>query len=294
MTKILEYFTTPGLITSPGPHTTIFDPLPRDIPSLVRIIQGLMIHIFWAEKYGVQLDTARKNEVQLRSVDRMLMRILELDPRPLAEAREPGKRLVGNCRDHSVLLTSILRHQGVPARARCGFGKYFEPNRHVDHWVVEYWNAAEKRWVLVDAQLDELQCKALSIPFDPLDVPRDQFLVGGKAWQLCRAGQADPDTFGIFDMKGLWFVRGDFIRDVASLNKVELLPWDGWGLMDKRDEELTPDDLAFLDEVAELTSGDVPEFEKVRDLYENDARLKVSQVIKSYTQAGVQTVDLGD
>ena len=137
-----------------------------------------------------------------------------------------------------------------------------------------------------------IQYEKLSIPFDPLDVPRDQFLTGGRAWQLCRAGQADPDTFGIFDMKGLWFVRGDFIRDVASLNKVELLPWDSWGLMEKRDQDLTPQDLTFLDGLADLTAGDVPEFEQVRDLYENDPRLKVPQVIKSYTQAGIQTVDL--
>ena len=35
------------------------------------------------------------------------------------------------------------------------------------------------------------------IGFDPFDVPRDQFVVGGRAWQLCRAGEADPDTFGL-------------------------------------------------------------------------------------------------
>ena len=63
--------------------------------------------------------------------------------------------------------------------------------------------------------------------------------------------------------------------------------------MEKRDQDLTPEDLAFLDGLAELTAGDVPEFEQVRDLYESDPRLKVPQVIKSYTQAGVQTVDLG-
>jgi hypothetical protein len=292
MTYTQEFFTTPGSITFPGAHTALFDPLPRDMKSLTQIIHGLMIHVFWIERYGIVLPEERKAEVQLRTAERMLSRIQELAPRPLTEAREPGKRLVGNCRDHSVLLTSILRYQGVPARARCGFGKYFEPGRHVDHWVVEYWNADRQRWILVDAQLDELQCEKLSIPFDPLDVPRDQFLVGGRAWQLCRAGQADPDTFGIFDMKGLWFVRGDFIRDVASLNKIELLPWDSWGLMEKRDEDLTPEDLAFLDGVAELTAGDVPEFEVVRELYENDPRLTVPRMIKSYTQAGVQTVDL--
>ena len=221
-----------------------------------------MIHVFWIEKFGIQLDAARKEEVQLRFVTKMLARIQEFDPRPLTEAREPAKRLVGNCRDFSVLLTAMLRVKGIPARARCGFASYFKPGYHMDHWVVEYWNAAHKRWLLVDAQLDELQCQKLSIQFDPLDVPREQFLTGGKAWQLCRAGQADPNTFGIFDMQGLWFVRGDFIRDVASLNKMELLPWDAWGLMDKRDEQLTPEDLAFLDRLGGLTKGTCPRLKR--------------------------------
>ena len=157
MTDTLDFFSTPGKITSPGAHAALFDPLPRDIPSLVKVVQGLMIHVFWIERYGIQLDAARKEEVQLRSVEKMLARILELDPRPLTEARELDKKLVGNCRDHSVLLTAMLRHQGIPARARCGFAKYFEPDRHMDHWVVEYWNADQQRWLLVDAQLDELQ-----------------------------------------------------------------------------------------------------------------------------------------
>ena len=90
--------------------------------------------------------------------------------------------------------------------------------------MAEYWNPAQTRWVLVDAQLDRFQCDAMYIPFDPLDVPRDQFIVGGRAWQMCRRGEADPEHFGIFDMHGLGFVRGDFVRDVAALNKVELLP----------------------------------------------------------------------
>ena len=293
MTKTLEFLSTPGKMTSPGSLASLFDPLPRDIASLVRVVQGLMIHVFWIEKYGIQLDAARKEEVQLRYVEKMLARILELDPRPLTETRPLEKRLVGNCRDFSVLLTAMLRHLDIPARARCGFASYFIPGHHEDHWVVEYWNATSKRWVLVDAQLDELQCNKLSIPFDPLDVPREQFLTGGKAWQLCRSGKADPDTFGIFDMKGLWMVRGDFIRDVASLNKVELLPWDAWGLMDKRDEDLSPDDLSFLDQVSDLTADDGPEFEKVRQLYENDERLCVPKIIRCFSQTGVQTVDLG-
>lgn len=288
----LTYFTTPGPITTLGEQAHLLHDLPAGLPALYRVVQGLLIHVFWAERYGLQLPPARKDEVQLRWVIRHLARLHELDPRPLYEARAPEKRLVGNCRDFSVLLAALLRYQGIPARARCGFGRYFLPNHYEDHWVCEYWNAAQQRWILVDAQLDELQQQTLSIAFDPLDVPRNAFIVGGHAWQLCRSGQADPDTFGIFDMKGLWFVRGNFVRDVAALNKVELLPWDAWGLIDQPDEALRAEDLAFLDRVATLTSGDVPDFTQVQQIYEQDSRLRVPAIIHSYTQAGRQTIEL--
>jgi hypothetical protein len=292
MANALEYFARPGLLTDPGDRAQDLDRLPGDIKALCRLVQGVMIHIFWLDRYGVVLPDERKEEVQLRSVRRKLARICELDPRPLTEVRPQESRLVGNCRDFSVLLTAILRHQGVPSRARCGFGRYFIPNHYEDHWVCEYWNATQKRWILVDAQLDELQCRVMQIPFDPLDVPRDQFIVGGKAWLMCRRGQADPDAFGIFDLHGLWFVRGDFIRDVVSLNKMELLPWDSWGIIDRRDEDLTAGDLEFLDRLAEQTQADVPEFDKLRSLYESDARLRVPATITSYTQKGPQTIEV--
>jgi len=292
MTTELEYFAAPGRMTSPGDYVGLLDQLPGDITLLCRIVQGMMIHIHWADQYGLQLPEERREEVQLRPVVSKLERILKLDPRPLIEARSLDKRLVGNCRDFSLMLTSLLRHQSVPSRARCGFGRYFIPNHYEDHWVCEYWNAVRNCWVLVDAQLDELQQNKLSIQFNPLDVPRNQFIVGGEAWQMCRNGEADPETFGIFEMHGLWFVRGNLVRDIASLNKVELLPWDGWGVIDARDEDLSIEDLAFLDQVAELTRGDVPEFNRVHNLYENDKRLHVPAMIHSYMQGGVQTIDL--
>ncbi|RPH56289.1 MAG: hypothetical protein EHM81_13350 [Chloroflexi bacterium] len=165
------------------------------------------------------------------------------------------------------------------------------PNHYEDHWVAEYWNSSEKRWILVDAQLDAFQCETMKVPFNPLDVPRDQFIVGGLAWQLCRSGQADPEQFGIFDMRGLGFVRGDFLRDVAALNKVELLPWDCWGLILK--EQLDdPDDLSMLDRLAELTRGEVPDFETVRGLYESDPRLRVGDAIQSYVNGQMEEIPI--
>jgi hypothetical protein len=210
----------------------------------------------------------------------------------LTVARPPEQRLVGNCRNFSVLLCAILRHQGLPARARCGFGAYFTPGKYEDHWVCEYWNERQARWVRVDAQLDALQRQTLNIRFDPLDVPADQFLAGGRAWLMCREAEADPDLFGIFDMHGLWFIRGDLVRDVASLNKVELLPWDGWGLIDGEDQALEPDDLALLDRAAALSLADNAAFSELRSFYEENPGLRVPSVITSYTGAGAQVVDL--
>ena len=289
---MLAYYTQQSLMSNPGRYADAFDDLPATVADLVRVVQGVTMHVFWSERYGLKLSPERQAEVQLRTLEKRLARTLELDPRPLAEARPPEQRLVGNCRDFSLLLVALLRHQGIPARARCGFGAYFLPNHFEDHWVAEYWNAAQQRWVLVDAQLDALQCEALHIAFDPLDTPRDQFIVGGQAWRMCRSGQANPDHFGIFDMHGLWFVRGDFVRDVAALNKMELLPWDDWGLINGDDAALTDYDWALLDRLADLTCGDAPELDTIRHLYATEPGLRVGDEIQSYIDGRAESVRL--
>lgn len=291
MNSTLTYFTQHGRMSDPGVYLSLFENLPTSIADLVKLVQGVTIHVFWAERYGLKVPPERMDELQLRSVERRLARTMELDPRPLDEPRPLDKKLLGNCRDHSLLLASMLRNQGVPARARCGFGAYFMPDHFEDHWVTEYWNDSQGRWILVDAQLDALQCDVLKIPFDTLDVPRDQFIVGGMAWQMCRSGERDAEKFGIFDMHGLGFVRGNLVRDVASLNKMELLPWDCWGII--LTEQLDNSaDLFLLDEIASLSAGDVPDFETLRAHYECEPRLFVHGTLLSYVNGNMVQVQV--
>jgi len=291
MNPTLTYFTQQGRISDPGPLGSLYASLPTSAAELVKVVQNVTLHVFWAERYGYKVSAERTAELQLRTIPRRLERTLELDPRPLLEQRSLDQKLIGNCRDHSVLLTSLLRHAGIPARARCGFATYFQPNHFEDHWVAEYWDETAARWVLVDPQLDAFQSSALQINFNPLDVPRDQFLVGGHAWQLCRSGQENPDHFGIFDMRGLGFVRGNLVRDLASLNKVELLPWDCWGVILSRNVD-DPADLAALDAAAALTAGDVPDADAVRQCYQTDARFRVENPILSYVNGQMLPVEL--
>lgn len=290
MNHVLSFYAQPDRLTDPREHADLLADLPSDLPSLCALVQGVMVHIFWAERYGLHLSPERASEVNLRRADRLLARMRELDARPLSQARDLEKKLVGNCRDFSVLLTTLLRYQGVPARARCGFGTYFIPGHYEDHWCVETWRAEEQRWVMVDAQLDALQREGLGIDFDPCDMPAGKFITGGLGWKLCRSGQADADHFGIADMHGLWFVRGDLVRDLAALNRREMLPWDGWGLVEGGDPAISADDLALLDRAAELTLAGNDRFDEMRALYEGSDSLRVPATITCYGQSGFQKV----
>lgn len=277
---LLDFYLDEGPVTRWGRHSGLKQGLPSDVAALRDLLQGLMVHIFWAGRYGLALSEARKGEVSLRRLDQKLDRVLELDGSRLTQARPLERRLVGNCRDFSVVMTAFLRAVGIPARARCGFGTYFLPDHFEDHWVCEYWNSGAGRWILADAQLDALMTATLKLDFDPLDVPRDRFVVGGAAWRMCRRGEADPEKFGIFDMHGLGFVRGDLIRDFLALNKVEILPWDhGHGhLKGIPDESAARErDLALMDRVAALTLDADGSFDALRALYAANSGFRAPQ-----------------
>ena len=87
-------------------------------------------------------------------------------------------------------------------------------------------------------------------------MPRNRFLVAGDVWQQIRSGNIDPSRCGIADMWGDWFVRGDLALDVASLQKVELLPWEPFGIVKAPQSTIpdTPELLALVDHVAALTT----------------------------------------
>ena len=247
---VLDYYRQPTPMTDLQGLEELLQDTPTTIPEMVAMIQGLMLHIFWAEREGFKPSKEREEEVQLRPARAYFQRIVELDPAPLTHARPLERKVIGNCRDHSVLLCALLRRLEVPARARAGGGAYFLPDHYEDHWICEYWNEEEQRWVMVDAQLNPFQCEAMKIPFNPLDVPQDQFWTGGRLWLAARAGEVDPDKCGIFDIHGINYLRWIVGLDFGALNKFEVLPWDSWGLFSKEAEAVTTDELAFLDKLA--------------------------------------------
>jgi hypothetical protein len=272
--KLAPFRTSVGM-SDAGIWALQFDALPDDVGGLAKVLQGLLIHEHMPDFYGVTLSDRQRGEPHVRGAKEILERIAVHDPRPLAEARPPSERFAGCCRHYTLMHVAMLRNRGIAARARCGFGAYFVKDMFIDHWVTEYFDDAQRRWVLVDAQIDAWQREKFGIDFDTLDVPREKFLVAGDAWKLCRDGRANPQAFGVLDMFGLWFIASNVIRDVAALNNREMLPWDVWGGMSPVDSDV---DVAFIDRLARLTHAPDKHLDELRATYD-DPRIAVPPTV---------------
>ena len=285
----LTYYAEHGPVTDPGQASGLLKDLPADVSALRRAAHGLVVHHREEDPASLGVPEGRLAEVDSRYAGRMLNRLSELDGGPLAEARPPDKRLFGCCRDFAVLLVAMARHKGIPARARVGFASYFEAGFNVDHEVAEVWDAAEGRWRLVDPQLgDGFADAADGAVFDPLDVPRDRFLVGGEAWRACREDDVDPETFlvdpalEVEQTRGWSYLRHNLVHDLAALNKREMVLWDYWGLMEKEGPS-SEGELALLDQVARAVLSPDASFREVRTMYEGESGLRVPEVVTSYS-----------
>ncbi len=186
--------------------------------------------------------------------------------------------MVAICRQYSMLLCSILRERGIPARVRCGFSTYFQGGWFEDHWICEYWNKKKERWVRVDPQIDDIQIIAYNIDrfkINFLDLPKGVFFPAGILWKLYRDGFVEGKTQGFSGMPkyfGEWYIRGNLLRDFFALNEIEYL-YSKESFLMKRNYKLTEKELKLLDKIAEYTSKPEINFEKLRKLYKNNKNL---------------------
>ncbi|MEK8171350.1 hypothetical protein NKH77_23500 [Streptomyces sp. M19] len=129
--------------------------------------------------------------------------------------------------------------------------------------------------MLADAQLtDPTVMAAFGVEFDPMDVPRDRFLVAGRPGAPSARARRTPyvrPAPARGPMVGEWFVAGNIRLDLAALNKVETLLWDVWGVGAANDADMTDAIRELYDGVADVAGEDVT-FEAARTLFnENDA-----------------------
>ena len=243
------YYVSHSKISDPGDRARLLDAMPSDPARLVSVVSSLVLHRGFVEPLGITPPPGSDDDVESRTIPRILERILSRDAAPLDVVRPPERRFIGICRDYTMLACAVLRHHGVPARARVGFAGYFTPDFFEDHWVCEYY--ADGRWRLLDPELSARVRHYFKVTFPPTDVPRDGFLTAGDAWLRVRRGEIDPARCGVsaIGVAGAWFVAASVVRDLAALNKREMLEWDYWGIARDFRPGVTPADavLARID-----------------------------------------------
>ena len=267
--------------SDPRAHGRLFDPLPDDPGGIGEVIRNLVVHY---RASGIDFPPDRLAEIDSRWADRLLDADRRRFDTPLAEPRAPEQRVVGCCRDFTLLTVAALRHKGIPARSRIGFADYLDPSWHYDHVITEYRDG--DRWVTMDSQVDKW------VPLAP-----GGFQTAAHVWTAYRRGEIDVNQFGVApavaDLRGAWFVRNYVIAELAHRLGHELLLWDLWG-----DMSLELDgDLALIDQVADLLlaadAGDAAAETKLAELYLSRTELRPGRRIRSASPTGAElTVDL--
>jgi hypothetical protein len=250
-------------VTDPGKAGPAIDELPADLRALREAASRMVFHFRAGGDFAEHgVPGQRMAEINARYAGTLLGLLLERGKPSLARDREAPDRVVGCCRDATVLFLALARHKGIPARARVGFATYFIPDWLIDHVVAEVWDSQERRWRLIDPEMDsawqpELNGRAV----DWLDLTDDEFVTGPRAWQAARSGKSAPERHVVhpgLDMpvlRGWPYLAHNAIHDLAALDRTEMLLWDAWGV------QLSPGpgpvleyDAAVLDEVCALTA----------------------------------------
>ena len=287
--ETLAYYAAPGRFTTleDGDYSS------DDVREVVEVVQGLLVYDAVAQPfYGVELSAKQAEAIHERNAARLLDLARAVDNRPLNEARPPENRVGARCHAFSRLTVAFLRRAGVPARARCGFGAYFRPGWFEDHWVAEYWNPAGARWQMVDAQLDPTWNRMIGFTGDPLALTGAEFVTAGHAWQAWRRGDLDAERCGLSAIgeHGAYWIAGNLRLDLASLNKVEMLPWDVWGAGWRPTEQPSDAQLRMFDTVAALTVDPDARFGELIARYEADDSLRMSGTVFNVLRDQLESV----
>lgn len=227
-----SFYASQSIYSDPGPHR---ETLRRggDEPRLIaQWISSFMQHPRGAESEKRGFRPEQAADLELRSVAELLSVAAK---RGLLEGDSAQPKVGGVCRDFALLAVSRFRERGIPARLRVGFADYLAPGRWEDHWLCEWHDGG--RWKRLDVEFAAIE----GCSVDTLDVPRERFLTASEAWFRIRDEPEIASRFGVssLDLGGEWFVAGSLFRDMAALRRLELKPWDYWGLSENLSRDST-------------------------------------------------------
>jgi hypothetical protein len=134
-----------------------------------------------------------------------------------------------------------------------------EVNKHIEHWVCEYWDYNENTWRILDANTTFL--KASSNIEVGYHLPLKHFQFACEAWKIMRTSDSfNPDQYAEYPHDGRTHIRSQLLLDFYCLLNHDMAGFKNQTgpiadfVKRKRFENLSLEELSELDTLADLLS----------------------------------------
>ena len=282
--NILNFYKQTSMYTDLGLYKDFAINLTDNIEELAKLQRMQIIHPviilnkiqegWWDDLTEVPETSVIFEDDILTTAQAMLSELLRRDKK-YSIGRCVKDKIHITCRGEALLLVSILKAKGIPARVRSGFCEYLRHDGiYYDHWLAEYYSNEQKRWILVDA---DNQWGDSKIDFDLNDIPSNKFLSGAEAYLSLRNNKienqkilyaSDPVTLGLAAaIRGLFY---DF--NCLMNNEIIFLHMPKY-ILDKN-FQLDESELKELDDLAILLKNPDENFEKINYIWNNNLKFR--------------------
>lgn len=292
--EIIDFYLKTSVYTNYYPYKDYYRSLPDDMEKLTNLLHHQVIHRSELIRSYLSEQSKYDNEIELKKIkeeypwyrnrcdDDILLtapaitaELFRQDHRGFVMGREIKDKVVITCRYVSVLLASILKAKGIPARCRSGYANYFlreRNNTYYDHWIVQYYHGGEKRWVNVDSDND------YKTDFNQCDFPNHEFKWIAKVWLDVREKRDDHKNYiHGSSLNGMNNLAYALFFDFHALMNDEVSYLFLPAMLDDQEEflNLSEENLKKLDHLATLMLDPDENFDELRYLFRNDQWLRV-------------------
>lgn len=271
-TSILSFYCQYSSFTNPGEYEYLYENLPDSLTALCSLIKSQFIHPYAElQKYKEQIPKERWREMfHYSSVKSILEGLHNYDSLGIVKNRAPEHRLILGCQQNAILLASIMKYRGIPARVRSGHANYIMHGFHISHTVCEVWNKNEMRWMLVDPSMNLV------------DFGRDKFDFSNELWLKFQNQEIDPNLYGIpRRYTGLVSILGKVCTDLASILGTEYPINQFAPILESTFDEnsqLSTEQIETLNKICELMKSINSEsFSKLQEIYNSNPEIQITK-----------------
>lgn len=290
--KIVHFYREFGQYTDPGLYREVLcKTLPDTVKEIGLLVRKQLIHRMTLKngntgsnadlRYGdmTKVPWYRQPEDDVfPTAAAMISELYRRDPRGFVLDRAAENKLVLTCRFTTILMASLLKTKGIGARVRSGFAPYFNveglpDGKSDDHWINQYWNEEESRWITIDVD-GSLEGY---LNFNPYDIPDGTFDFPAEAWLSVRNGTVDGRHFwNAGGNGGLIAIAWELFYDFHCLMNHEVIylhtpQITNFGTFDKLSEE----QLIEIDNLAKLMQKPDDNFEELQKIWDTKKEFRL-------------------